>query len=94
MGFCRGNASTHSDVAASLGFGNSKSDQPQSGLAPDDVPNDIQGWILNTADEDLQGQLRAERYGSDRIYTLTYQGKDKVGNTTTREATVRVPKGG
>jgi len=68
------------------------SNQPQSGLARDDVANDIQGWTTGTAD--TSGQLRAERYGGARIYTLTYQGKDLAGNTKTCQATVTVPKGG
>jgi hypothetical protein len=56
------------------------------------VPNDIQGWSLNTAD--LQGQLRAERYGGSREYTLTYRGYDLAGNTKDCQAKVTVPKGG
>jgi hypothetical protein len=68
------------------------SNQPQSGLAKDDVPNDIQGWETGTAD--TSGKLRAERYGKDRIYTLTYEGKDKAGNTANCKATVTVPKKG
>jgi hypothetical protein len=55
------------------------------------VPNDIQGWSIGTAD--TSGQVRAERYRTDRIYTLTYRGKDVAGNTKTCQATVRVPKG-
>jgi hypothetical protein len=55
------------------------------------VPNDIQGWTTGTPD--TSGQLRAERYRTDRIYTLTYQGIDKAGNTKNCEATVRVRKG-
>jgi hypothetical protein len=69
-----------------------KSSQPESGLAPDDVPTDFPGWSLNTAD--LQGQLRAERYGGARTYTLTYRGADLAGNTADCKATVTVPKGG
>jgi hypothetical protein len=68
------------------------SNQADSGLGPDDVANDIQGWSTGTAD--TSGQLRAERYGKDRIYTLTYQGKDLAGNTKNCLATVTVPKGG
>src|SRR5215213_8622441 len=67
------------------------SNQADSGLARDDVANDIQGWDIGTPD--LSGQLRAERYGTERIYTLTYRGKDLVGNTKDCLATVRVPKG-
>jgi hypothetical protein len=73
------------------------SNQPDSGLAADDVPSDIQGWDT-TGKADTSGQLRAERYGRDRIYTLTYLGKDLAGNTTGNspncEATVTVRKGG
>ena len=67
------------------------SNQAGSGLGKDDVANDIQGWAIGTPD--LTGQLRAERYGTERIYTLTYRGKDLAGNTTDCLATVRVPKG-
>jgi sialidase-1 len=66
------------------------SNQADSGLGKDDVPNDIQGWSIGSADP--SGQLRAERYGKDRIYTLTYQGEDKAGNKKTCSATVTVPK--
>jgi hypothetical protein len=67
------------------------SNQADSGLGAGDVPNDIQGWSIGTAD--TSGQVRAERYRTDRIYTLTYRGKDVAGNTKTCQATVRVPKG-
>jgi CSLREA domain-containing protein len=68
------------------------SNQADSGLGRDDVPNDIQGWTTGTPD--TSGQLRAERYRTDRVYTLTYQGIDKAGNTKNCQATVRVRKGG
>ena len=67
------------------------SNQADSGLGRDDVPNDIQGWALGTAD--LSGQLRAERYRTDRTYTLTYQGTDLAGNTQNCQTTVKVHKG-
>jgi CSLREA domain-containing protein len=67
-----------------------ESNQADSGLGPGDVPNDIQGWTTGT--NDTSGQLRAERYGFDRIYTLTYEGYDKAGNKTSCSATVTVPK--
>jgi len=35
------------------------SNEPDAGLNKDDVPNDIQGWTLNTPD--TTGQVRAER---------------------------------
>ena len=69
-----------------------KSSQPDSGLGPDDVAGDIQGWTLNT--NDTTGQLRAERYGTARTYTLTYRGSDLAGKTTDCSTTVTVPKGG
>ena len=69
------------------------SNQADSGLGTGDVPNDIQGWTTGT--NDTSGQLRAERYGDARVYTLTYQGEDVAGNTSSNcLATVTVPKGG
>ena len=73
------------------------SSQDDSGLAPDDVAGDIQNWTTGsrlTNGQLSSGQLRAERYGSARTYTLTYQGTDLAGNTTNCLATVTVPKGG
>jgi endo-1,4-beta-xylanase len=67
-----------------------KSNQADSGLAADDVPNDIQNWTTGTAD--TSGLLRAERYGSDRVYTITYQGSDVAGNKTNCQTTVTVRK--
>jgi hypothetical protein len=68
------------------------SNQAPSGLGTGDVPNDIQGWTTGT--NDTSGQLRVERYGGARVYTLTYQGEDVAGNTSSNcLATVTVPKG-
>ncbi len=52
---------------------------------------DIVGWTVNTPD--TSGQLRAKRAGSGngRVYTLTYQGSDRSGNTATCSTTVVVP---
>ena len=38
--------------------------------------------------------LRAERsgQGSGRVYTITYEAKDKSGNATTSSVVVTVPK--
>ena len=66
------------------------SNQADSGLATDDVAGDVQGWTTGTPD--TSGQVRTERYGADRIYTLTYQGRDQAGNTSTCQATVTVRK--
>ena len=68
------------------------SNQADSGLGPGDVPNDIQGWT--DTPNDTSGQLRAERYGGARVYTLTYRGTDLAGNTAECKPTVTVPKGG
>jgi hypothetical protein len=68
------------------------SNQADSGLARDDVPNDIRGWTIGTPD--TSGQLRTERYGADRLYTITYRGHDLAGNTVNCcRATVTVRKG-
>jgi Glycine rich protein len=67
-----------------------RSNQEDSGLGSDDVPNDIQGW---TDTSDTSGQLRAERYDDARVYTLNYQGKDLAGNTAECTLTVTVSKG-
>jgi hypothetical protein len=63
--------------------------QPDSGLGGGDMPNDIQGWSTGT--DDRTGLLRAERYRTTRVYTLTYQATDLSGNTATCLATVSVP---
>ena len=67
------------------------SSQPGSGAGGGDVPNDVQGWTIGTAD--TRGRLRQERYRTDRVYTLTYQGSDDAGNTATCRTTVTVDKG-
>jgi hypothetical protein len=67
------------------------SNQEDSGLGSGDVPNDIQGWTIDEAD--TSGQLRTERYGGPRTYTLTYEGTDLAGNTKSCQATLTVPKG-
>lgn len=66
------------------------SSEADSGLARDDVANDIQGWVIGTPD--VSGQLRAETYNarSPRVYTVTYLGKDMAGNSATCSATVTV----
>jgi hypothetical protein len=66
------------------------SNEPDNGLGDGDTAEDIQGA---TADA-LTFMLRAERSGkgNGRIYTVTYQATDASGNTTTKAATVIVPK--
>ena len=66
------------------------SSEADSGLGRSDVPLDIQGWIVGSAD--LTGQLRNERFSkAGRTYTITYEAKDVAGNTATCSATVKVP---
>ncbi|HEX6677524.1 MAG TPA: right-handed parallel beta-helix repeat-containing protein [Actinomycetes bacterium] len=66
------------------------SSQPDSGLGRDDVPKDIQGWTAGT--DDRSGLLRAERFRTTRVYTLTYRASDPAGNTATCSTTVKVPR--
>ncbi|MEV0720578.1 right-handed parallel beta-helix repeat-containing protein [Asanoa sp. NPDC050611] len=65
------------------------SNQADKGLGADDVLADIQGWATGT--DDRSGQLRAERYQRQRVYTLTYEAADPAGNTATCQTTVTVP---
>ncbi len=66
------------------------SNEADNGFGDGDTPNDIQGFVIGTASKN--GLLRAERsgLGTGRIYTLTYRGKDKAGNTATCSAVVTV----
>jgi Bacterial Ig-like domain (group 1)/Bacterial Ig domain/Thrombospondin type 3 repeat len=66
------------------------SSQADSGLGPEDVPNDIQDWTMNSAD--TSGLLRAERFSTARKYSLTYEARDIAGNTSTCTTAVTVPK--
>jgi hypothetical protein len=61
------------------------SNEPDSGLG------DIQRFVTGTAS--TSGQLRAERLGSGngRVYTFTYSGSDKAGNTASCTTAVTVP---
>jgi hypothetical protein len=66
------------------------SSQPDSGLGPDDLPGDIQGWSTGTPD--VSGLLRAEALGRrSRTYTIAYRATDQAGNATTRSTPVLVP---
>jgi len=58
---------------------------------PDSRQGDIQGFVIGTAS--TVGQLRAERLGSGsgRIYTFTYTGMDRAGNSATCNTSVSVP---
>jgi hypothetical protein len=67
------------------------SNEPDEGLGDGDFPNDIQGFVVGTAD--TSGFLRAERsgLGTGRTYMLTYEGSDQAENTAQCTATVTVP---
>ena len=69
-----------------------KSNEPDNGLGDGDQPLDIQQSGFGT--DDRVFGLRAERsgLGNGRVYTVTYQASDASGNTTTKTATVTVPK--
>ncbi|HVH70277.1 MAG TPA: hypothetical protein VNB49_04100, partial [Candidatus Dormibacteraeota bacterium] len=58
---------------------------------PDSGQGDIQGFVTGTAS--TSGQLRAQRLGSGtgRVYTFTYTGSDRAGNTASCTTTVSVP---
>lgn len=67
------------------------SNEADNGLGDGDTANDIQNAAFGT--DDRMFALRAERSGSGagRIYTATYQAKDKSGNTSTATVQVVVP---
>ncbi len=67
------------------------SNEPDDGLGDGNTANDIQGANLGTDDRTFF--LRAERSGtgSGRIYTITYQAMDALGNTTSATSQVTVP---
>jgi hypothetical protein len=56
-----------------------------------DPHSDIQGFVIGTAS--TTGQLRAERLGSGngRVYTFTYSGMDRAGNSASCNTSVSVP---
>jgi hypothetical protein len=58
---------------------------------PDSGHGDIQGFAVGTPS--TSGQLRAQRLGSvsARIYTFTYNGADRAGNSASCTTTVAVP---
>lgn len=58
---------------------------------PDSGQGDIQRFVTGTAS--TSGQLRAQRLGSGtgRVYTFTYTGADRAGNTASCTTTVSVP---
>jgi len=69
-----------------------ESNEPDNGTGDGDFPRDIQGFTLGCSD--TSGLLRAERSGrgAGRVYTLTYRGWDRAGNSRDCKAVVTVPK--
>lgn len=67
------------------------SNEPDNSLGDGDQPNDIQGFVVSTAD--TSGSLRAERSGKGhgRVYTLAYRASDVAGNSAICSTTVTVP---
>lgn len=67
------------------------SNEADEGLGDGDMPNDVQGAAFGTDDREFL--LRAERsgLGTGRVYTVTYRVEDGSGNSTVRQATVKVP---
>jgi hypothetical protein len=66
------------------------SSQPDSGLDLEDIPNDIQRWIVGT--DDRSGLLRTDRFKVAHTYSLTYEAAGPAGNTANCDAWVMVPK--
>ena len=64
------------------------SSDPDNGTGDADTPNDI-----HVGTDDREFSVRAERVGSggDRVYTVTYEATDALGNATKASATVTVP---
>jgi hypothetical protein len=67
------------------------SSEPDNGVGDGDTANDIQEFVVGTAD--TSGLLRAERAagGPGRTYTLTYIGFDVAGNTSSCTTKLTVP---
>lgn len=65
--------------------------EPVNSVGDGNTLADWAGWTLDTPD--VKGQFRAERQGTerDRIYTLTYRGFDKNGNSAVTTCAVTVP---
>jgi hypothetical protein len=64
------------------------SNEPDNGIGDGDTRDDI--VII----DDMRLDLRAERSGKGegRIYTITYEAVDALGNVSMASATVSVPK--
>jgi hypothetical protein len=69
------------------------SDEPDSGIGPGDIPNDIVRAVFGTADTAFE--LRAERdpNGNGRVYTIVYTATDVHGNVGTHTSFVTCATG-
>lgn len=76
---------------AALTLTRSESNEPDTGTAPGDPPNDMQGFDLGSSS--TSGALRAQRAGGggNRVYTLGYTGSDLADNSATCTTQVIVP---
>lgn len=63
-----------------------ESNQADSGLGQGDKPGDFEVVSKNSV------RLRAEQFGSRRVYTIFIHAKDRDGNVTVRKVKVRVPQ--
>lgn len=63
-----------------------ESNQADKGLGKGDKPGDFE-VLSKTA-----VRLRAEQFGSKRVYTISIHARDRDGNETVRKVKVRVPK--
>jgi uncharacterized protein len=81
-------ATDNFDPSPSIRLVSVVSNEPDSGLGDEDLPNDI--VII----DEFTFDLRAERSdtGTGRIYTITYEALDSCGNITVGQATVFVPR--
>jgi hypothetical protein len=79
------------DPAPSLKLLSVTSSDPDNGTGDADTPNDIQD--ANVGTDDREFSVRAERGGNvgERVYTVTYEASDALGNATEASATVTVP---
>ena len=79
------------DPAPSVELLSITSSDPDNGAGDADTPNDIQEANVGTNDREFS--VRAERSGNvgGRVYTVTYEATDTIGNSTEASATVTVP---
>jgi VCBS repeat protein len=67
------------------------SNELDSGISNDDVPDDIQNETIGTMDTEFDLRRERDRHGAGRVYTITYKATDGVGNISYASATVTAP---